>query len=285
LIFISLAAAFAADLNFNTIAIGIEPEDAYADCNIKFLEAVDQTLNRFDMSLITPVKNLENKLAVVRRALDLGLPLTLCHSSRSNYVDGRCKTSRLFLDALERIFPNKFLKPTTLLTELTTYDNYYVSATNTLYIRYHPHNTFKYPAALFSLLGQALFNQEGKVIVYSNDSWGHDLRAAYNLVERISGKLVPQQLSIFKTSNLMRVLHQPINCNSTWAQWGLKQAVAPLRRPRYQKTVACRVFQGYLAYVLHELGYDVECPAYRTGTLLETDPDARPWQTDPEVSE
>ena len=275
LIFIALAAAFAADLGFDTIALGAEPDSTYTDSTIAFLDKTSDLLGHFGMSLIAPVKRLTNKVSVVHRALDLGVPLHLCHSSRSNVVDGQCKTSQLFLEAITCLLPNGFLSARAILAELALVEAHHDPSRNIMYLRYNTPtepSSFKYAAALFTVLGSPLMAQGISIHVHSTGSWMNDLARVCNLPGILDAPHT--RLIYHQTEDLHRILNQPVNCDNMWAQWGIKQAVACLPRPRYLKAVACRLIQGHLGHVLHELGYELEAPAYRHSILLETAPTA-----------
>lgn len=280
LIFISHAAALAKELSFNTIAIGAEPDSTYTDSSPAFLADCDRMLRLFDVSLIAPVKNLQSKRALVERALELGVPLHLCHSSRSNAVDGNCITSSRFLATFGQIFPSSPMLPTEILTELGKQYYTYDLPSHTFCLRYGENNSFKYPAALFTVLGDPLFRPESPGLehrllnIYSTGSWMRDMRDVLALPS-IRGYHVVS-VSFVETHSLHELMNQRVNCSSHWAKWGMKQALSMLKRPRYSKYIACRVTQGHLAATLTDLGYVIEAPASRKGLLLETDPAAFP---------
>jgi len=108
LIFLAHALGLAWSMKFNAVAIGADPDDIYPDSSTKFLNqmsAVFLTLGGFE--LLAPVKNYLNKSAVVFEALELGVPLHLCHSSYSDQVDGQCRPSRAFLHGLQSLLPEE----------------------------------------------------------------------------------------------------------------------------------------------------------------------------------
>lgn len=270
LVFLSLAASFAIDMGFNTVAIGAEPDSTYTDSTKSFLAEADVLLQQFGLQCIAPVKDLHNKAELVVKALELGVPLWLCHSSRSSAVSGGCKTSRLFLDAIDQVLHNTILPTPRILQELERIVVEPETTQNIMRIHYGGGRSFKYPAALFTVLAHPLFKTGEDVRVYSTGSWMHDLYHVANLPEMLFKQ---PKVRGHRTAYVQRLIDQPVNCDSKWGQWGLKQALAPLPRPRYLRAVACRVHQGHLAYALYSLGYEVELPAYRTSMLLETTPD------------
>lgn len=106
LVFIAHAFALAQAEGYNAVAIGADPDDIYPDSSSAFLVSMDQTLHTLgNYSMLTPVKYMMSKQAVVRAALSKGAPLHLCHSSYSNIVDGNCRPSKAFLDGLASLIP------------------------------------------------------------------------------------------------------------------------------------------------------------------------------------
>lgn len=264
LTFIAYAASIAIQNHFNTVAVGFEPDSTYTDSSVEFAERVSHLLNLFDIELITPVKHYANKLHLVTRALDLGVPLHLCHSSRSNTVDGKCKTSKLFLDAIRVLFPLE-QDPTAILKQLSGLVCDYHSVKNTYQIKYviddKPHS-FKYAAALFAITSKTIWNRTIKV--FSTGSWSHDLESVterYNLKDHFLFQ---------KTSDLSLMKGQEVNTE----HWGLKQSLSLLPRARYLKCVSCQSMQGRLAAALYDLGYvpttpSVEIPHLDTASWSE----------------
>lgn len=267
LIFIAQAAKVALSMGFNTIAIGAEPDSTYTDSSEQFLLRTNRMLNLFGLDLIAPVKALENKTAVLKQALDLGVPLHLCHSSRSNAVDGECKTSSRFLGSLASLFP--YIDPQVLLSQLKRLRCGQADTSRVYCIHYRsesgaPHQTFKYPAALFTAATLQVRSAEVPVAVYTTGSWGDALTEALALCGRADC------IKVTKTNWLESLRSQRLNCDSQVAQWGIKQALSLLPRPRYANTVSCRVVQGNLAKALNDLGYRVMPPTMSEGIILET---------------
>lgn len=260
LLFISYAASLAMQMHFNTIAVGFEPDSTYTDSTVVFAERVNELLDLFDLELVTPVKHYENKLALVVRALDLGVPLHLCHSSRSNDVDGKCKTSKLFLDALRTLFSTE-PDPQVILKQLSGLRCDYHLAKNTYYVRYvfgEKRQSFKYAAALFAIASKQMWDH--KIHVYSTGSWMDDLKA----VSTLYGKR--EFFEFHKTDNMISLFEQELNP----ASWGLKQALSLLPRARYLKGITCRSTQGRLVSALRELGYKVQPVTGSPYPYLET---------------
>jgi 7-cyano-7-deazaguanine synthase in queuosine biosynthesis len=262
LLFISYAAAFAIKMHFNTVAIGFEPDSTYTDSSVEFADKANNLLEMFDLELITPVKHYANKLVLVQRALDLGVPLHLCHSSRSNVVDGKCKTSKLFLDALHTMFPGES-QPIRILEQLAGLGCEYDKARN-CYKIYYQFGDFKYPfkyaAALFAILSETMQTKTGTVQVHSTGSWSECLKAA---ALQYKGTIT---MEFHNTQDTWTLLNQELNVSDI----GIKQALSLLPRPRYMKDISCRVVQGHLASALHDLGYRVCPPTLSCCPHLET---------------
>lgn len=266
LIFIAQAAKLAKEMEFDTIVFGAEPDSTYTDSSNEFINKADQLLKMFSLNLWAPVKNLANKTEVVRYALDLGVPLHLCHSSRSNKVDGECKTSARFLAAVGNLFPNYF-KPEWMLKKLGTVQYEWKNPTHCrIYYQDHPQNfPFKYAAAMFTVAAHPALKQLFTPIkVFTTGSWGQCL-VYHAEIAGLHNLILPQI-----THRLSDLLYQPINGDSQWAQWGYKQALSLLPRPRYATHVACRITQGHLAKALQDLGYRVTVPCEKLGICLET---------------
>lgn len=273
LIFAAHACAFAVDLGFNAVALGAEPDSTYTDSSLSFQTAANGVLQMFGVELIYPVKHLRNKVELVQRALDLGLPLHHCHSSRSDEVDGGCRTSALFLDAVRQIFPN-VIEPRALLSALGDLHTVRNETRNTYQIDYGDGRSFKYAAALFTLGARPEFARDyagsgHPIHVYSTGSWMGDLGAA---VYSALTECPQDRFEMHRTDQLDKLRSQPVNCDHHVAQWGIKQALGELKRPRYMKHVACRVVQGHLAAALEDLGYVVTRPNVWGVALLETTP-------------
>ncbi len=101
------------------IAYGAEPEDVYVDSSLEFVRAMGQVTALHGVTLEAPLKSLKDRVSVMRSALDLGVPLDLVHSSRTNQIDGNCKTSQNFLATLHKFFPQ--VKPDVFLTALKNF--------------------------------------------------------------------------------------------------------------------------------------------------------------------
>ncbi len=270
LIFVAQAAAFALSHGFTSIVIGAEPDSTYADSSVEFLQKADAMLRCFNLRLVAPVKLLANKKELVMEALARGVPLHLCHSSRSDKVDGECKTSRRFLDALGSIFPR--IDPLVLLDVLNRLSSPSVVSiarpnvgASICYRLTEGSFSFKLPAALMVVGSMNWVTYPQQVIVYTTGSWGKALKAAQALIGD------SKDVAVIQSYWLVDLLGQPINCDLLEAQWGIKQAMSMLPRPRYMPRVACRVTQGHLAHALTSLGYEVVLPNDpRPNLLLET---------------
>lgn len=276
LVFVSHGCSAALAQGFNTVSIGAEPDSTYTDSSHQFLSAAAEVCKLFGVELDAPVKGLTNKRELLTNALDLGVPLGLCHSSLTNDVDGNCKTSKRFFDAITATLlrNDTNLTPVTLLNELgclrTSFsDNPLPTASVSYNVEDHDTTaTFKWAAALFTIGSSPLFGDKGPACfnVASTGSWARDLRAA---VRKYCTKHKPQ-ITYDHATCVSDMLGQLCNTDSKQAQWGIKQALAHLPRPRYCKEIGCRVVQGHLKAALVSLGYKVVSPAESQGLVLET---------------
>lgn len=87
------------------VAFGAEPEDVYTDSSREFVAAMRTVFEMHGVSLAAPLQALQDKQEVLAAALDLGVPLDMLQSSRTNFVNGGCKTSLRFLKALKEALP------------------------------------------------------------------------------------------------------------------------------------------------------------------------------------
>lgn len=274
LIFVSLATGWAIENNFSHIVIGAEPDSTYTDSSLQFLEQANKTLNLFEKTLIWPVKLLEDKKAMVITALNFGVPLHLCHSSLGNKIDGKCKTSKRYIDAVTSVvgtlFPfEKLMEELNRLQTISEdgkvfsllYKNYRMGNQETL--------SFKLAPALFCL---SAYEGSGKdpTTVYSTGNWSKAIK--YVIEEALDfGKFQIPDVTYVETNNIPLLLNQKLGCGSYRAKWGLKQALSLLPRPRYAPRLACRVVQGHLADAARNLGYKVVSPKENHDILLLTD--------------
>jgi 7-cyano-7-deazaguanine synthase len=87
------------------VAFGAEPEDVYTDSSKEFVTAMRTVFELHGVSLSAPLQAMKDKAEVLDTALRLGVPLDMLQSSRTNFVNGGCKTSRRFLLALHSALP------------------------------------------------------------------------------------------------------------------------------------------------------------------------------------
>jgi 7-cyano-7-deazaguanine synthase len=104
-LFIAHALEIALHEGFLEIRYGAEPEDVYEDSSEEFVSAMNSVCGIHGVTLSAPLKELPDRMSVLEKALSLGVPLDLVHSSRGPLVNGACKTSRKFMDCLSRKLP------------------------------------------------------------------------------------------------------------------------------------------------------------------------------------
>jgi 7-cyano-7-deazaguanine synthase len=273
LIFISLATGWAIENGYSDIVIGAEPDSTYTDSSIDFLVRMKPVLTEFGKTLTWPIKMLKDKKAVVKRALELGVPLHLCHSSLSDKIDGKCKTSKRYREAVMDVVGNLFSFEK-LMQELSRLRISVVDKSTTVFYRKYRLDrqetlSFKLAPALFCL---SAYHGDAKetVDVYSTGNWSK----AIKYVEQEAHNFGTYRTPPFKytqTDNIPLLLNQELSCASTRAEWGMKQALSLLPRPRYARRLACRVVQGHLANAAQRLGYIVVSPRDQHDILLLTD--------------
>jgi 7-cyano-7-deazaguanine synthase len=265
LIFLSHALALAIEQGYHTIYIGAEPDAVYTDSSVEFVAKVNALADMFGVSVVAPIKHLADKVEVLTRALNLGVPLHLCHSSLSAAVDGQCKTSLRFLAAIQKLFPVGY-QARDILSMLGTLHT--TRSPHSYRIGYGREFSFKVPAAVFTL-AQPIEDSPDATHIYSTGSWMEAMRHA-------NANRTPQlNLCYLKTDVLVRLLRQTYNCDNPHAQWGIMQALSELPRPRYAPRLACRVVQGHLAHAARTLGYTVVSPRDEHDILLDTSTPAR----------
>ena len=261
-IFLARALELALVRGFNSIVIGAEPDAVYSDSSVEFIERVSAAFQTFGVKVIAPVKRLEDKQAVLRMALDRGVPLHIAHSSLTSEIDGRCKTSARFLAALGKEFPA--MEPSMLLAALSLIHRSRTSG-DPLDLAFGIGGSFKTIAALFTL---ASLPESANTCfeVYTTGSWGRALEAVSLMF--FGGKF---KFDIRQTRDVQLLSQNILSTKSEQAQWGYKQAFCRLPRPHKMPSVSVPVVQGHLRDALLSLGYRVtdEPGAVRLKTAIE----------------
>lgn len=234
---------------YQRIVIGAEPDAVYLDSSVPYLEAVNEVCKLHEIKLTWPVKLLENKVATLWMALDLGVPLDLVHSSLTNRIDRCNKSGSRFLDALNKIFPR--VPAERLLDIIAQYHAGHVGGV--FDINGGTETSFKLLPALFTYASISVLQDiPGSVEVYTTGNWG-------KAMERVFGEFLPS------TSVISYIVAEPeelkqntFNTDSTFAQVGVKQALSRLPRPRYlQRDVCVQVTQGHFRHAVEDLGYSI----------------------------
>ena len=255
-VFLALALETALVRGFDTIVTGSEPEDVYADSSAEFIARASALFEPFGVRVIAPLKRFSSNQEVLRRALDLGVPLHLVHPSLGPSIDGACKTSKRFLAALHREFPG--LPAQNLLTALglihrSASDGGWSDAT------YGVGGSTMAVAALFSLASVPADRAAagGPLVVFSPGPWGD----ALDLVNRVffSGR-VPLAVRQTSEPELLEPRWSALSLGSPAAQWGLKQAFWRLPRPYRVPGVRLDGATEEEAESLRSLGYLVNEP-------------------------
>lgn len=233
----------------DAIAYGAEPDATYVDSSPEYIKAMGEVCRLHGIKLLAPLRNMEGKLEVLQTALELGVPLDLVHSSRTNLMNGADSASGRFLMTLRKAFP--FINPTIMLEKLR--DNFSHSADNPYYIGDTETGSFKFFPALFLLAGEKDIQPVG-VTVYTTGNWGKSLEYVNeNICRRFTSlnvRDVGREYSLLSKNRY--------NTNAVLATWGVKQALSRLPRPQYLKfPLTMKVVQGHLKNTVEDLGYTV----------------------------
>lgn len=254
-LFLAKALEYALRFGAKEVHYGAEPDSTYVDSSIEYISAQARVFELHGVQLRAPIKTLPGKRQVLERALGLGVPLDLVHSSLTNAVDGACKTSKRFLEALGALFPA--LPPEVLLAEVAAS---HAQHKNPFDIVSPQSGSFKYLPALFVLgsLSSCIGDMGGwRYTVYTTGNWGLSLCAAKQFIEAKTGKTMPI-LNIERTQNVDLLRKNELNTNWLVAQWGVKQALSRLPRPtKCDRWLVVRYTQGHLFSCLNSMGYRV----------------------------
>lgn len=102
------------------VVYGAEQDAATPDNNSpEYVKAMDTIMSLHGVRCFAPILELGDKKVELETAFDLGLPIDLIHSSRTNRVDGGCRASQRFLEAFYALFPRK--NPIELLGRLALF--------------------------------------------------------------------------------------------------------------------------------------------------------------------
>jgi 7-cyano-7-deazaguanine synthase len=246
-IFLSFALQYALIHKCDKIVFGAEPDSTYVDSSVGYIGAMRNVCLLHGVDLVAPIKGLQSKLEVLKRALDLGVPLHLIHPSRTNAVDGACKTSERYLTALQTLFPNvsgpEFLQYLEQGKEASGWRDLYTKVHGRSY-------SFKYFPALFVLCSAPLHSLRNVRTVYTTKNWGADLTALYEdlFEEKAAWQVV-------RVSDQDQLKMNELNTDRKEAQWGFKQALSRLPRPFLRPVLNFRVTQGHFKQAAEDLGY------------------------------
>lgn len=255
-IFLAKALEWAILNKADKVLYGAEPDATYTDSSLEYISAMNNVMSLHGVKLEAPIRGLKDKLAVLEMALELGVPLDMVHSSRTNKVDGGCKASGRFLRTVLTMFPA--LSPYIFLDMLREAHGY--SDRNPFFAVAPQTGSFKFLPALLTLA--SVRTMEKKVIVYTTGNWGRAVHYVNHLLEKI------ESLTIVETHDLDKLKQNNLNTNLRQAVWGTKQALSRLPRPRYMSSpIACKVTQGHLKAALEGLGYTVDA----NGLPLQTE--------------
>ena len=106
-LFINIAACYAEALDYKSIIIGANKEEAatFKDNSVDFIEAVNNSLKNSTNSVVKVVAPLINlsKIQIIKKAIELNVPFELIHSCYSSHDKhcGKCESCLRLLRALE----------------------------------------------------------------------------------------------------------------------------------------------------------------------------------------
>lgn len=233
------------------IAYGAEPDATYTDSSPEYISAMCEVMRLHGIELVAPIRNMTGKKEVLQKALDLGVPLDLVHSSRTNRVNGGCSASNRFLVTLQGLFPN--IHPVRLLSAIA--NAHAVSNCNPYDIRTEETGSFKFLPALFTIASlKEDTHKDRDVTVYTTGNWGKSFAFVNETLIRLFKTVV---IAVPPAEDCLGALSKnEFNTNCYAAQWGMKQALSRLPRPQFMRSgLRFRVVQGHLRKAVLELGY------------------------------
>lgn len=261
LLFLSHALSEALSMGgVDAIVFGAEPESSYSDSSYQFLIRMTHLFRLFGIELEYPVKNAANKEEILHRALQAGVPIECIHSSLTNEVDGRDKTSARFLRAWRHFFPKiDYTKACEDLFSFRFHSSplveYYSSPLvpkSPFDLTGHPRDTvssysYKFWAALFFYWSGSLDTLK-KVPVWTTGNWAQAL-AYFGWEGERHYTDNPEELRS----------HRILNTDNIYCMYGMKQALSWIPRDRYsmQEPILVPSVQGNLAQAVRELGFKV----------------------------
>lgn len=259
-IFLAKALEWALLSGAERVAYGAEPDATYADSSLAYIKAMASLMALHGVELVAPIRSWSGKLQVLKQALDLGVPLDLVHSSRTDKVDGGCKASARFLNTLHSLFPA--VNPVWLLHVLE--EAHQASNLNPYDLRSAQTGSFKWIPALLTLAARST-HEDSVQDVYTTGNWGKSMRIANSYIPRFKDI---NEILVKDSADLKR---NRFNTDSETAQWGIKQALSRLPRSRcIDSTIrlSFRKTQGHLEKAVASLGYTID---QQTGIPLITE--------------
>ncbi len=113
-IFLSYALELALTVKADSVSYGANPNEfGVLDNSHDYISAMSKVFELHGVKLLTPIADIGTKIDVLRKALDLGVPLDLVHPCNTPVINGGCRSCRNYLSVLEELFP--FIPPTKLL--------------------------------------------------------------------------------------------------------------------------------------------------------------------------
>jgi 7-cyano-7-deazaguanine synthase in queuosine biosynthesis len=244
--FLAHALKIALEDGFTDVSAGWEPGSTYADSSEVYIEGMQAAFSAHGLGLWAPVKHGNSKADTLRAALDLGVPLDLVHSCRATPVCYSCRTCLMMRDAAHQLFP---LMPWRDLREALIGEAAGLEFTPCK--EYHCYSekqgSFKYLPALLALA----HDYRDPFHVVTTGNWGAAVMRVMH-----DYPFLARDVTISRATDLHSFKASTFNTDLLHAEWGTKQALSRLPRPRFlSRTLDGPVVQGHLKLAAERLGY------------------------------
>jgi hypothetical protein len=268
------AIRLAKQVGASRIVFGSEPDARYLDSCEPFLQACEEMAGVYGIEFAYPMRRLRSKGEVLREALDAGLPMHCvfsCTGSASRECRN-CVTCRRVEDAWREVFGDEFggLIRSQTIQQTRLWDG---ADTDALDLR----GNFKIIAALMALPTIYSLADGGKIRVHTTGTWGDAVTSACECAA-VAGfprvEAVVERIANDARNAIDFLAADPISNTPQGKQakeWGYKQALSRIARPRYLGGVlSVPRIQGELLAAAESLGWEVVGAQYALFEQLET---------------
>jgi 7-cyano-7-deazaguanine synthase in queuosine biosynthesis len=245
-VFLAHSLKIALEDGFTDVSAGWEPGSTYADSSEPYIEGMQAAFGAHGVGLWAPVKHGNSKADTLRAALDLGVPLDLVHSCRATPVCYSCRTCLMMNKATLSLFPRLTWRE---LREALVREEAALEYTPCHEYRCwsERQGSFKYLPALLALA----HDYPGPLHVVTTGNWGAAVMRAMHDYPSLA-----RDLTITRATNLLSFKDSDFNTDLIHAEWGTKQALSRLPRPRFlTRSLDGPVVQGHLKLAAERLGY------------------------------